>query len=372
MIDSLPEKFIRGEELNSWFDNKSLDSYPLVNQYLGEKVKTWIKNLANPFEIPWIRALYKGKLNFLEKNLKDLKRKITSTNLKKCFEELPLGAKDLNPIEIVKKIKSIKGEICICGYLKGKKGFKKVEKIKQYGDWKCDDKIVVSAKRKESISAPYEYVESIIKALAYIEENEIVRKYNKISLSKLDRLGYRQLNLIYKYLRNYLVQDFQELDKKIMNGMCWNATKSFSIDREHSLKLEISLNPGVSYPVQLMFFVNRNQNVEINFRNEPLLNKLQLNTTTTDKDAFFDGEKIEIKEYIEEKIDEVCGKEKRPDILWIDVLLHPRYEETIKRISEQNYFRNIINSERCLEVKTILSFTFDYYSILFAEPLILE
>ncbi len=372
MINSLPEKFVKGVKLNSWFDNRSLDSYPLVNRYLGEKIKTWVKNLANPFEIPWIRALYKGKLNFLEKNLEDLKRKITSTNLQKCFEELPLGAKNLDPIEIVKKIKSIKGEICICGYLKGKKGFKKVEKIKQYGDWKCDDEIIVSVKRKESISAPYEYVENIIKALAYIEENEIVRKYTMLSLNKLEKLKYEYLNMIYKYLRNYLVRDLQESDKKIMNGVCCNETKSFSIDRKHTLKLEIGVNPEASYPIELILLVNKTKNVKIYFSSEPFFNRLSLNTITTDKDAFFDGKKIEskeyIKEYIEEKIEGVCKQEIKPNILWIDILLHPCYEKTIKSIAEQIYFKDIINSKKYVEFKTILSFT----SRFGAESVILE
>jgi len=366
VIGLLPEKFVKRAKLNSWFDNKSLDRYPLVNYYLGEKLKAWIKNLANPFEIPWIMSLYKGKLNFLENNLKDLESKITSPNLKKCFEELPLGAQDFDPIEMVKKIKSIKGEICICGYLKAKKGFKKVEKIKQYGDWKCDDKVVVSAKRKESISAPYEYVESVIKALAYVEENEIIRKYNKISLSKLDKLCYANSNLIYKYLRNYLVRDLQESDEKVMNGESWNETKTCSIDEKHTLKLEINVDSGSSYQIEITLYLDNTKNVEIKFGSR--FSSSNIFGFITDKDAFFEGEKIEIKEYIENKIDEVCRKEKKPDILWIDVSLHPRYEETIKKESEQAYFRNIINSKENVEFKTILSFT-----IVFGEkPVILE
>ena len=370
MINSLPEKFVKREDLNLWVYDKILDKYPLVKNYLRGKFKSWVKNVTNPFEIPWIMSLYKEKLDSLEENLKNLERKMTSSNIKQFLEELSIKSKE--PVEFARKIKSIAGEINIYGYLKGAKGFETVEKISQNGDLKCDDKIIVSVKRKESISAPYEYVENIIKALAYVEENEIIRKYNKISLSKLDKLGYRHLNLIYKYLRNYLVRNLQELDKKIMNGECWNETKLCSIDEKHTLKLEINVDPGSSYQIEITLYLDNTKNVEIKFESRFL--SLNIFGFSTDKDAFFEGEKIEvevkeyIKKYIKDKIDEVFAKERKPDILWIDVLLHPRYEEAIKQKSEQAYFRSIINSVKYAEFETILSFT----SRFGAESVILE
>lgn len=364
MTNSLPEKFVKKEELNSLFDYKYLDSYPLINQYLGEKIKAWIENLANPFEIRWIRDLFNGKLNSLEEKFKNLENKMTSSNLKQMLQELPINSKE--PVEFVRKIKSIAGEINIYEHLKGEKGFETVEKISQTGDFKCNDEITVSVKRKESIVAPYEYVENIIKALAYVEENEIIRKYNKISLNKLDKLGYRHLNLIYKYLRNYLLKDLIESDKKLKNGTYCDETKSISIYNNYDLKLEISRDPGSSYQIEITLYLDNTKNVEIKF--DSRFSSLNIFGFTTDKDAFFEGEKIEIKEYIEDKIDEVCRKEKKPDILWIDVLLHPCYEKTIKSIAEQIYFKDIINSKKYVEFKTILSFT----TIFGEEPVILE
>jgi len=290
MINSLPKKFVKRKELNLWMYDKILDKYPLVKNYLRGKFKSWVKNVTNPFEIPWIMSLYKGKLDFLEGNLKNLEKKMTSSNIKHFLEELPIKSKE--PIEFVRKIKSIGGEINIYGYLKGKKGFKTVEKISQNGDFKCDDKIIVSVKRKESIYAPYEYVENIIKALTYVEENEIIRKYNKISLSELDKLCYANSNLIYKYLRNYLVQDLQESDKKIMNDECWNETKLCSIDVKHTLKLEINVNPKSSYQIEIMLYLDNTKNVEIKFNS--IFPSSNLFGFSTDKDAFFEGEKIEV------------------------------------------------------------------------------
>ena len=350
MIISLPEKFVKRDTLNSWISDKILGKYPLVKNYLGERFSLWIKNLANPFEIPWIRYLYKDRLDFLEKNLKQLESKITSANIENLFEELPKRAKE--PLGIVKKINSLAGEICVYGYLKREKGFNKVEKINMYGDLRCNGEFIVSVKRKESITAPYENVENIIASLAYIEENEIVRKYNKIFLGKLDKLGYKHLNTIYKYLRNHLIKDLVESNKKLESSKSWTKTKSVSIDDEYDLQLEIHGYPGNIYQIQIFLSLNNAKNVVMNFGREPFLKVM---VTSTDKDNYFNGDKIELKRYIICKIKDVCKKAIKPDILWIDILLHPRYEEIIKRKSEQEYFRDIIKGCAC--IKTVLSFT---------------
>lgn len=364
MIISLPEKFVKRDTLNSWIIYKILGKYPLVKNYLGEIFSVWIENLSNPFEIPWIRYLYKDRLDFLEKNLKQLESKISSVNIKNLFEELPKRVKE--PIGIVKKINSLAGEICVYGYLKEKKGFKTIEKIEPYGDWKCDGEFIVSVKRKESISASYENVENIVTSLAYIEENEIVRKYNKISLSGLDTLGYKQLNKVYKYLRNYLVKDLQELDKELETGIILDKTKAVSTNKKDDLKLEINCNQKNLYPIQFTLTLTPTKRVEIYFDNR--FSALNIIAFPTDKDSFFNGEKIKVKEYIEQKIEEINKKQIKPDILWIDISLHPRYEETIKRKSEQEYFQDITNSKKYAKFKTILSFT----TMFGEEPVILE
>lgn len=350
MIISLPNKLVKRDTLNSWISDEISGKYPLVKNYLGEIFSACIENLSNPFEIPWIRNLYKDKLKFLEKNLKQLERKISSVNIKKLFDELPKKAKE--PIGIVKKINSLAGEICVYGYLKEKMGFKTIKKIELDGDWKCDGEFIVSVKRKESISSSYENVENIVTSLAYIEENEIVRKYNRISLGKWDKLGDKHLNIIYKYLRDDLIKDLVESDNRLVSSKYWENTKSVPIDEEYALKVEISGNSENIYPIQIIYSINNKKNVFMNFGNEPSLNVI---ATTTDKDSYFNGDKIELKSYIICKIKDVCKKTKKPDIFWIDILLHPRYEEIIKSESEQEFFKQIIKGYNC--IKTVLSFT---------------
>jgi hypothetical protein len=331
VIDYIPKKLIKKEDLNLWQYDKILDKYPYVKRYLGNIFNEWIENLANPFETDWITALYKDELQFLE-----------------------LQKTTIEPTEIIRKINSVSAEISGYRYLK-KRGYKNIEKIYEYGDWKYDNGIM-SVKHKESIMNSYIYVENIIKGLAYIQENDIIRKYNSIFLKNSEGLGYKELKLLYEYLRKHLIENLIESDKILIDYPDYYRKELNFSYNNYNAKLYINSRTA---HIQIYISLNKEKSIELEFNSEKPPNIPDISTIMsilTDKNAYFRGEKREIKlyKYITEIIKKECNKKRKPNILWICIDLSPIDAEKINDKCEQIKFLEIINKDHC--IKTVLSF----------------
>ena len=352
-IINLPKKFVKRDDLNSWYRDGTLSKYPLVDHYLGKWLQYWIKHLSNPFEIYWIRLLYENKIDYLEDIQKHLEENIGRNDMKELFCEIFEGVKD--PIEISRKIGSISTEMRIYKYIREKYNCKNIKKIHKIGDWNCDNKII-SVKGKEPISTPYENVENIILSLAYIEENRIIRQYNEIDLKNFEGLGYKDLNSIYYYIRKELISDLIESDNKLkLNNGYFSEEKE--INNNIILKIDVNINKKYRAPIQFSINFNNQKSINIQFRKGNYVKGYDIISTGYGAfSCYRNGQEIKLDKYVIGKINEICDNDKKPkpDILWIDIELHPSFVSTIKTKIAQEHFRDIINRSSC--VKTILSF----------------
>lgn len=192
-------KTIKKENLKDVnFYSFDYNDHPLIAKYLKKIFYKWIKDkkISNPLEIPWMLSLLKGRLDYLEKSLRNIEDVLGEKNLFQLFDELE---KDKS----FKKINSIRGEIFAFDKIKKNFNFSRIEKVEKIGDWKCDDHLI-SVKTFLASDFNYQLIANNIVAQAFIEENIGLRLYNKIRIEKLESADDDFLNLVNDFLRTKL------------------------------------------------------------------------------------------------------------------------------------------------------------------------
>lgn len=363
MVD-LPEKLIKRGDVNKWQPEYdvvlSKPEYSFVKRFLYKYFRKFVEQLDNPFEVPWIRGLYNDDLSWLENFFKKRLDQINMLELEieNLLKELDEGHTD--PIQFVKKINSLYGELVTYEYLK-KKGCKNIKKIYKGSDWECDGK-KFSVKSFESISMKYEYIEYVIGGLACIDDNEIIRKYCLVNkISNIGNFEHEDFNQLLKCLRGHLINYLTKADKKLSQGRFYpdNAPEEIQIDGV-TIKVEMRGIPpkteSAPYNISISFDFGNNKNFSISFKkhSSPYIYLFSPHDTYLVGSEWGKEDIDGLKRKIDEEIKKVDKNRNFPDVLWINIPLALKFDESRNRDNVIDQFRKLINEET--RVKTYILF----------------
>jgi hypothetical protein len=384
MIDLMPSKLINLKDVSNWDEySMCLNELSLVKKYIGNTLEIWVKNNINPLSISLIANLYENDLGFFNNNLSMMEKSIGEHNLSELFHELKIQNKD--PAQITTKIHSLFGEIF--AYSELIKKYNKVDKIKELGDWLCDDNTVVSVKTKNDLDHNYEIIESTLRSLYFIKENNVLRKYNNIKINEGKNIDDKFRNNVLWFLNSVLVEFINFQDKQINN---WNnlkleATKYFfdNAKLQSILEIEVEFFKDNANKNTLSLILKEDRNgekeelkhqVKFIFTDYPDKNSLSISfdiNTWWGDDNKIDWQRLKnsIENYLT-KFDKSYSnlKEQNKNFIgWINIFMHPKYEKyTLKPEDITKEINDIIGKK---EYKIIFGFISKWNS---QEPKIIE
>ncbi|MCG2788954.1 MAG: hypothetical protein L6405_03255 [Actinomycetia bacterium] len=346
----MPTKLIDFRDLNNWNQySKNLNKLSFMKKYLGDTLKIWVKNIINPLSITLIANLYENDLNSFNDNLGRMEKSIGENNLSELFHELKIQKND--PAQITTKIHSLYGEIFAFSELIKK--YNKVVKIKEFGDWLCDDNTVISVKTKNELDHNYELIENALRALYFIKENNVLRKYNNIEIGDGKNIDDKFRNNVLWFINSVLVEFINFQDKQLNT---WNSFKletikyffdnsklqniletevEFFKDNDNKFALSITLKEDRSGEKEKF-----SHQVKLIFNDWPDKNTL---CVSYDTNAYWIGDKIEWQSlknsvyYYLKKFDKSHNilKEQNKNLIgWINILLHPKHEVYISKSAD--------------------------------------
>ena len=385
MIDLMPTKSISLKDLNNWNKYfKNLNKLFFVKKYLGDTLKTWVenKNNFNPLSISLIANLFKNGLGSFNKNLSVMEKSIGENNLSELFYELKIQKSD--PAQINTKTHSLFGEVF--AYFGLIKRSNKVDKIKEFGDWLCDDKTVVSVKTKNALDHNYELIENAIRALYFIKENSFLKKYNNIEISQGKNIDDKFRNSVIWFINSALSEFIYSQNKQLdtWNNFKLETTKYFDNGISQStLKVEVEVfkdNADEEDVISLLIKEDRNGEKQ-NFNHQIKLefnSRSDKNTLSVlfDTNAFVVNDKVDfsdLKSYIQDylknfdKSYSIINKQNKDFVGWINISLHPKNEVFIP--NSEDLIKEIKDIKGNREYKIILALRPVWN---FIEPKILE
>lgn len=293
-----------------------------------------------------------------------MEKSIGESNLSELLYELK--NQKSNPAQITTKIHSLFGEIFT--YSELIKKYNKVDKIKEYGDWLCDDKTVVSVKTKNELDHNYEIIENAIRALYFIKENSFIKKYNHIRIEDGKNIDDKFRTSVIWFINSALSEFIYFQDKQLntWNNFELETVKYFDNDIPRStLKVEVEVfKDNTDEEDVISLFIKEDRNGEKqNFNHQIKLefnSRLDKNTLSVSYDtnvfwvkdkADFSDLKISIQDYLKkfDKSYSIIDKQNKNFIGWINIFLHskhevfiPNSEDLIKEIKDNKGNREYI------------------------------
>lgn len=361
MVEKI-SKLTKRDKIKKWFWRfRVFRKYKYIWKYLRKLFKLWLSEdnkIFNPLEIPWVLLLFKNRLSDLDKSLMNVEKILGENNLKLIFDELLDENSDEN--NLFRKIKSLEGEINAFIYLKNE--FENLKKINSIGDFECDGKNI-SVKSILDLDLNHQMILNVIRALAYVEENKILRKFNKVRLEKLEKIDYIFLNNILWFLRNNLIECLNFID----NSDVWDEAEIKTVRYFRNKKTN-----GFLEVLASKYKKNRKNRIEIVIREDregedklehsiriKFLNLDSINEKyfcySCDIDAGFVSEEFDkeqkkkIEKILSEKMNEV---DKHADsekyILWINLSICSFDEIKVKQNFEEieNIFDNLTQERK--------------------------
>ena len=215
VIHMLPKTILSRAQSKDWKRyESSLENYPAVQGYLGERLRSWVTSVKidNPLQISWVRILLDHGLIRLEQFFREFEAAMGKENLRRLVEDtLPTAAP---AYAIQRSIASLWGEILAFRELR--KTGRAISKITERGDWLVDE-TVVSVKSILDMDYNYRLLENTIEGLIYLDEFKILQQCESIRFSKatgMDDSFLKKvvdfLNSSLKDLLNVLFEGFQE------------------------------------------------------------------------------------------------------------------------------------------------------------------
>lgn len=207
MIIKTPKISFSINKLKTWDTyKKQLASYPIFKSYFSNILKSNIEKFDNPLSILWLRQLLNSNINYLENLLSSLAQKNENLINNKLVKELNNNFP--NEIEFIKKILSLNGELLTYRLLIRK--FNKVEPLEEYGDFLCNDDIIVSVKTKNSSDINSFLIGEYIQGLLFLEDYADLKNFD-YSFNENDGICDSFRNKIIKFIKNDLVNSINQL-----------------------------------------------------------------------------------------------------------------------------------------------------------------
>jgi hypothetical protein len=365
MIDIIPKKILKVSEIKK-LENYSCDfnNYYVIKKYMEEIFKQWItgEKIKNPMTIFLIRQLHSGKLDKLEQKLKNLQEKIGEESLNSISDEL----KDEkgNEVEVIKKLKSLQGEIIAFNNLPVTE-HNNLKKCKEVGDWE-NDHAIISVKTILDLDLNYQLIEETIKGMAFVKENDILRRYNKIRFKEGINLDDNFRTNVINFLENLFLNILYIIDLGLnsQDEIEVKTVKYFHKKDIQTGNIEVTVNGYIEGRSKKIVEFNFQEyrtgesklkhifsiKMEVNVKND---STFLINYNTN---SYFEGCAIDwdvLKKKITHhlvKIDKNKDNKKRI-IGWINISIHPKHEcyflENKERVSE---FLKIIKCDRKYEL----------------------
>jgi len=385
MLDLMPSKLIGLKDLNNWNKySKNLNNLSFVKKYLGDTLKIWVenKNNFNPLSISLIANLFKNGLDSFNKTLGKMEESIGENNLSELFNELKIQKSD--PSQITTKIHSLFGEIFT--YSELIKKYDKVNKIKEHGDWLCNDKTVVSVKTKNELDHNYEIIENTLRALYFIKENNVLRKYNNIRIDEGKNIDDKFRNSVIWFINLILSEfiNFQDNQINTWNNFKLETTKYYFDNAKLQSILEVEaefFKDNFSKSI-LSIFLKEDRSgekesfshqVKLRFNNWPDKNTLSV---LYDTNVYWVNDKIDygdlkssVHDYLKkfDKSYSIINKQNKSFVGWINIFLHSKHEIYISQSEDlKKEIKDMVDNK---EYKIILALRPIWNSI---KPKILE
>ena len=385
MLDLMPAKLIGLKDLNNWNKySKNLNNLSFVKKYLGDTLKIWVenKNNFNPLSISLIANLFKNGLGSFNKTLGKMEKSIGEKNLSELFYELKIQKSD--PSQITTKIHSLFGEIFT--YSELIKKYDKVNKIKEHGDWLCNDKTVVSVKTKNELDHNYEIIENTLRALYFIKENNVLRKYNNIRIDEGKNIDDKFRNSVIWFINLILSEfiNFQDNQINTWNNFKLETTKYYfdNAKLQSILEVEVEFFKDNFSKSILSIFLKEDRSgekesfshqVKLRFNNWPDKNTLSV---LYDTNVYWVNDKIDygdlknsIHDYLKkfDKSYSIINKQNKSLVGWINIFLHSKHEIYISQSEDlKKEIKDMVDNK---EYKIILALRPIWNSI---KPKILE
>lgn len=344
MLRKTDDCLLKKDSLNDWNNySGNIEKFPYIRKYLEHPLKKRIEKTSNPLAIEFIVWLLMGDMRELERSeeaFKEIENNLGEDNLRKTFRELETeNAKGAR--EISKKIDSLWAELLAANYL-----IRRYNSVKRYeekgGDWRCNNSTIVSVKSKLDLDSNCELIDYNIFSLFCLEENDVIRRYNKVSLMRPINIDDVFINKIISFLENDL-SDFVVRSDILMYSYNYIPEEFNSQINNLTVKLESSKLKGVR-EIRFKLYKERSEDqdkhsMEIYFEQnkDNLLENYYMSLKETDG---WWGEP-EIKEFLRKLIVEKVNKldidydkavDKGLDFIgWININLHPRYQEDLMK-----------------------------------------
>lgn len=369
MLSFMPKKLIKSSDLNNWEKySKNLEKISFVNNYLGATLKEWVRSSDNPLSISLVERLYNNNLDSFNNNLAKMEKSIGKDNLSDLFHELSLQRG--SPAGINTKIDSLFGEI-YC-YSELDRNYNKVVKIKEIGDWLCDENIFISVKTKNDLNFNLEIIENTLRSLYYIKENNILREYNNIKVRENKNIDDKFRNNILWFLNSELVKfiNFQDNQLERWNNLRQEARRYFFENNEFNsyLNLEVEFFKGDNKKNIISFLLREDRIgekeslehlIKIIFKESSNKKTLSIlfdtDTWWGDPEIRWLDLKDSINSYLEkfDKCHSYIIRKNKNFIGWINIFLHAKHENYSLKTNEiMKDVKNIIGKK---EYKIILA-----------------
>jgi len=341
MIDIMPKKLISRKDLKNWQNySAGLDDKKFTKKYLEATMKKWVEKLSNPLAIFWVQKLFEDKLEKLDENLKALEGKLSEKNLKLIFGELENEGGDTEAV--IRKIKSLKGEITAFNKL-ASEGHKNLKKINQGGDWESDT-IIISVKSVLDLDVNYQLLESTIRGMIYIQENDILRKYSRIEFRDEKKLDHKFRTKIVWFLENSFLNTLRFIDSELENtdDIKIKTSKSYVENNQQTGYLEICSHGYVDGSEKVVEITLRKDRAGEQKLEHQLKIELEDRSTEDSKtfsigfgtNAYWEGQGLDL-DYLSKSIhkhlekfdkDKQNLKNVKDFVGWINISIHPMHE----------------------------------------------
>ena len=289
-----------------------------------------------------------------------------------------------DPAQITTKIHSLFGEIFT--YSELIKKYNKVDKIKEHGDCLCDDNIVVSVKTKNELDHNYELIENAIRALYFIKEKDLLKKYNNIRIEEGKNIDDKFRNSVIWFINSALTEFiyFQDRQLDTWDNFKLETTKYYFDNSKLQSILEVKtefFKDNTNKDVITIFLKEDRSGEKQNFSHQI---KLELNSwpdkntlsVLYDTNVFWVNDKVDFSD-LKNSIDDYLKKfdksyltikeQNKKFVGWINIFLHSKHEVFIPK--SEDLIKEIKDIKGDREYKIILALRLIWNSI---EPKILE
>jgi hypothetical protein len=354
---------VKQNNLNNWdCYSRNIGKFPYIGKYLGPLLTKWVKNTRNPLAIPIVFSLLRGELRRSEEAFKELENSIGESTLKEAINEIEqYNEKESYLISI--KNASLWAELLVSNYLKTK--YSLVRKINERGDWLCNDSIVYSVKTKLDLDLDYSQIENSLIGLSLVDENNVVRKYNTISIMRPTHVDYSFKNKIFPFFETCLVDIIYRADISL------NKERYFLEEINNVLKVRIT--GGIFNGIRQIVIVIREErpndekkhSVEVYFKQskDDLLDGYFLFQKVTDgwwgepeiRDELLNQLVDNHKKDLDMGYKKLIDKSKE-FIGWINISLHPKYQDYSTK-NESEVRNSLYRLLKGTGYKTVVSFS---------------